>query len=67
MQGTEWLKGMEALAQRKASVYGRVLTDLTLAEEMQNLAQFHGERVQALAELWGEEVEKTDGGADDEA
>ena len=67
MHGTEWLKGMETLAQRKASVYGRVLTDLTLAEEMQNLAQFHGERVQALAELTGEEVEKTDGGAGDEA
>jgi hypothetical protein len=58
---------METLAQRKASLYGRVLTDLTLAEEMQNLANFHGERVQALAELMGEEPEKMSGGAEDEA
>ena len=67
MQETVGLKRMETLAQRKASLYGRVLTDLTLAEEMQTLADFHGERMQSLAELIGEEPGKNGGNDSDEA
>ena len=59
MREIKVLKRMEALAQRKAAVYGRVLTDVSLANEMQDLAKFHGGRTQSLADLLG--------GADDEA
>ena len=57
MAEVEELKRLEGLALRKASVYGRVLTDVTLAEEMQALAEFHGERLQALASLFGEDMD----------
>ena len=62
MREIEKLKQMEALAERKAGLYGRVLTDATLANEMQDFAQFHGDRAQSLSDLIGE-----DGGADNEA
>ncbi len=53
MREIEKLKQMEALAERKTNVYGRVLTDITLANEMQDLAKFHGGRAQSLADLMG--------------
>lgn len=62
MREIETLKRMEALAESKAAVYGRVLTDVSLANEMQDLAKFHGGRTQSLADLLG-----MDGEADDEA
>ena len=62
MREIEELKRMEGLAERKAGLYGRVLTDVALANEMQDLAKFHGDRAQSLADLMG-----VDGGADDEA
>ena len=58
MSDVDRLKRLEELAERKASVYGRVLTDIALAEEMQGIAKFHQERKSALALLLGEEVEK---------
>ena len=67
MTCVEKLKRLEGLAQRKASVYGRVLTDVTLAEEMQALAEFHGERMQEIASLLGEEVKIQKEDAEDEA
>ncbi len=51
------LKELERLASRKTSVYGRVLTDVTLAGEMQALTEFHQERMCALAGLLGEEID----------
>jgi hypothetical protein len=44
-----------------------VLTDVTLAEEMQALAEFHGERMQEIASLLGEEVKLQKEDAEDEA
>ena len=61
MKEIEALKMLEGLAERKAAVYGRVLTDVTLATEMQDLAQFHVERVAALASLLGEDVPQENG------
>ena len=58
MSDVDRLKRLETLAERKASVYGRVLTDIALAEEMQEIAKFHRERKAALASLLGETVEK---------
>ncbi len=52
--GLSILRRLEELAARKASVYGRTLTDQTLAEFMQELAQKHTERGAALAALEGE-------------
>ena len=61
MKEIETLKMLEGLAERKAAVYGRVLTDVTLATEMQDLAEFHAERVASLATLLGEDVSQEDG------
>lgn len=55
------LKILEGLASRKAAVYGRVLTDIALAGEMQELKEFHEERMVALASLLGEEVTVSQG------
>ena len=62
MRELEKLLEMETLAQRKASVYGRVLTDVRLSDEMQHLAKFHGDRAQEIADLLG-----VDGGEINEA
>ena len=67
MNGVEKLKDWERLAGRKASVYGRVLTDVTLATEMQELAEFHQERVVALAQILGIDVKKEKGDKGNEA
>ena len=56
MEEVEALKKLEGLAVRKASLYGRVLTDIRLAEAMQELAKFHEDRKNSLAELMGEET-----------
>ena len=61
MKEIEKLKELEGLAGRKAAVYGRVLTDVTLAAEMQGLAQFHAERMDSLASLLGEDVKQENG------
>ena len=55
MQSLKELKKLEILAQRKASVYGRTLTDVELSGLMQDLAKLHGERAQTLSSLLGEE------------
>ncbi len=59
------LKRLEELAARKASVYGRTLTDQELAQYMQGLAQSHTERTQRLAELDGEMLEKEEKESDE--
>ena len=48
---------MEGLAMRKASLYGRTLTDVALAEFMQELAELHAGRGNSLAELAGDSVD----------
>lgn len=53
MNQVKELMQLERLAVRKAEVYGRVLTDVSLAGEMQALAKFHGERESALAQILG--------------
>ena len=67
MNEVEKLKDWERLAGRKASVYGRVLTDVTLATEMQKIAEFHQERVVALAQILGIDVKKEKGDEGNEA
>lgn len=54
MQTLKALKKLELLAQRKASVYGRTLTDVQLSKLMQDLAKVHEERAQTLSSLLGE-------------
>ncbi len=66
MQAIKELEKLERLAQRKASVYGRVLTDVELAETMKQLACLHGERAERLSALLGEECKvKTEEGGDE--
>ena len=55
MQGLKELKKLEILAQRKACVYSRTLTDMQLAKMMQELVSLHGERAERLSSLLGEE------------
>ena len=51
MRNIKRLTEMEGLAARKASLYGRTLTDVALANVMRDLAEFHGERVCSLGDL----------------
>lgn len=53
MRNIKRLTEMEELAARKASLYGRTLTDVALANVMRDLAEFHGERVCSLGDLTG--------------
>ena len=53
MRNMKRLTEMEGLAARKASLYGRTLTDVSLANVMRDLAEFHGERVCSLGDLAG--------------
>ena len=55
MQGLKELKKLEILAQRKACVYSRTLTDVQLAAMMQQLVALHGKRAEKLSTLLGEE------------
>ena len=55
MQSLKELKKLEILAQRKACVYGRTLTDVQLAKLMQELVSLHGERAEKLSRLLGED------------
>ena len=55
MQGLKELKKLEILAQRKACVYSRTLTDVQLAAMMQQLVVLHGRRAERLSSLLGEE------------
>ena len=55
MQSLKELKKLEILAQRKACVYSRTLTDVQLAKMMQELVSLHGERAERLSMLLGEE------------
>ena len=50
---------------RKASVYGRTLTDVELANMMQALAKEHGLRAAALGALLGEKPQKDKGDGDE--
>ena len=54
MRNIKRLTEMEGLAARKASLYGRTLTDVALANVMRDLAEFHGERVCSLGDLTGD-------------
>lgn len=49
------LVALEALAEKKASIYARLLTEVTLAQKMETLAEAHKQRKQALQTLLGEE------------
>lgn len=53
MRNIKRLTELEGLAARKASLYGRTLTDVALANVMRDLAEFHGERVCSLGDLTG--------------
>ena len=55
MQSLKELKKLEILAQRKACVYSRTLTDVQLAAMMQQLVALHGKRAEKLSTLLGEE------------
>ena len=46
---------MEDLAEKKASIYARLLTEVALAQKMGQLAEAHKQRKQALQTLLGEE------------
>ena len=67
MQTLKELKKLELLGQRKASVYGRTLTDVQLSKWMQDLAKVHGERAQTLSSLLGEACKKETGDENNEA
>ena len=67
MQELDELKRLELLAARKANVYGRILTDVTLSKTMQEISAFHAERAKTVARLLGEEIEIKVGGDDHEA
>ena len=58
MQSLKDLKKLEILAQRKACVYSRTLTDVQLAKMMQELAELHIERAEKLSQLLGEECKE---------
>ena len=53
----EWLKKMlqlEDLAEKKTKIYSRLLTDVSLAEDMESLSLRHERRKERLTEmLWG--------------
>ena len=46
---------LETLAEKKSSIYARLLTEVTLAQKMEALAEAHKQRKQALQTLLGEE------------
>ena len=49
------LISVEDLAEKKASIYARLLTEVSLAQRMETLANAHKQRKQALEMLMGEE------------
>ena len=49
------LISVEDLAEKKASIYARLLTEVSLAQRMEKLANAHKQRKQALQALLGEE------------
>ena len=55
---------MEDLAEKKAKIYARLLTDIRLAQEMQGLSLRHEERKETLVKLaYGKNKKKqNDGG-----
>ena len=57
---------MEDLAEKKAKIYSRLLTDAELAQEMEALSNRHKQRKQTLLELLGgKKVKKqNEGGMD---
>ena len=52
------MKKLEDLAEKKAKIYARLLTDMHLAEEMKSLALRHEERKELLVKLMGEKARK---------
>lgn len=46
---------IEDIAEKKAGIYARLLTEPTLAQAMEKTAMSHKERKQALSSLLGEE------------
>ncbi len=63
------LAELEDLAEKKAKIYSRLLTDASLSKEMEGLSMRHEKRKEELLALFGgKEVEKSsDKGVDDEA
>lgn len=56
----EQLIEMEDLAEKKARIYSRLLTDVSLAKAMETLAEKHKERKSALCTLLSGKKEKKD-------
>lgn len=47
------LNALETLAERKANIYAKLLTDVNLADSMAALAIRHGKRADVLNEMTG--------------
>ncbi|MBR2023959.1 MAG: hypothetical protein IJ996_05560 [Clostridia bacterium] len=45
---------LEDLASKKAAIYGRLLTEIPLAQTMERVSASHKQRMQALQTLLGE-------------
>ena len=52
----------EVLAEKKTRVYSRLLTEMSLAQEMEELSKRHAERKQRLQALLSGDVMQKDGG-----
>ena len=51
----QYLIRIEDLAEKKSSIYARLLTEVSLAQGMEKLLENHKQRKQALQTLLGEE------------
>lgn len=52
------LLGVEDLAEKKARIFSRLLTDVALAKEMESLAKRHEQRKGVLLNLLGQKPQK---------
>ena len=55
------LRKMEELAQKKISIFSRILMDVALAQDLETLAARHDERKNTLSALLGETPEDKQG------
>ena len=55
------LRKMEELAQKKISIFSRILMDVALAQDLEALATRHSERKETLSALLGETPEDKQG------
>ena len=56
------LMEVEDLAEKKARIYSRLLTDAALAQDMESLAERHAKRIRTLHSLVKEKSSKKNGG-----